>query len=202
MSNPFDSHARTWDADAGRRRMADGILSAVRRRIPIRSNWTVLDYGAGTGLVSLALATVVRHVTAVDSSPGMLDVLAEKARTEGISNLETRRSDFQTDPPPSGPFQLVTSAMTLHHVRDLDTVLAVFFRLLAPGGYLAVADLDAEDGSFHGTAQQVEHYGFERDSFAHRLAAAGFENMDVTTAVRVEKNNRTYPVFLATARRP
>jgi len=202
MTNPFDDRARSWDDHPGRRRMADGILDALRRRIPLQSGWNVLDYGAGTGLLTLALAPRIRHATAVDSSPGMLAVLAEKARSAGVANIEIRPGDFQTDPPPPGPFHLVVSAMTLHHVRDVEAVLNTFFRLLAPAGRLAVADLEEEDGTFHYTPHNVHHLGFNRCTLARQIAEAGFEAVEFTAAAESEKNGRRYPLFLATARRP
>lgn len=202
MTNPFDDRAGSWDDHPGRRRMADGIFDAICRRIPLQPDWDTLDYGAGTGLLTLALAPRVRHVTALDSSPGMLAVLAEKTRSAGIANIDIRPGDFQTDPPPPGPFHLVVSAMTLHHVRDVEAMLNTFFRLLAPAGRLAIADLEEEDGTFHSTPHNVHHHGFNRRAFARHLADAGFEAVEFTAAAESEKNGRRYPLFLATARRP
>ena len=203
MTSSFDARAQTWDDDPRRRKLAESIFAALAQAVPLRAEWTALDYGAGTGLLALALAARVRRVLAVDSSAGMLAVLAEKARARRCANVETLHADFAQDPLPPGPFDLVASAMTLHHVADVAGLLRKFFALLAPGGRIALADLDAEDGSFHGAnAAGVHHLGFDRAALARQLAAAGFADVRVTDAARNEKNGRTYSVFLVAARKP
>ena len=91
--------------------------------------------------------------------------------------------------------------MTLHHVADVEALLRKFFSLLAPGGCLALADLDAEDGTFHATREGIHHFGFDREAFAAQLATAGFVDVQFDTAARVAKA-RDYSVFLATAHKP
>ena len=202
MTSSFDARAQTWDDDPRRRQLAASIFAALEQAVPLRAEWTALDYGAGTGLLALALAARVRRVLAVDSSAGMLAVLAEKARAGG-ANVETLHADFAQDSLPAGPFDLVASAMTLHHVADVDGLLRKFFALLAPGGRIALADLDAEDGSFHGAnAAGVHHLGFDRAALARQLADAGFADVRFSDAARNEKNGRTYSVFLVAARKP
>ena len=201
MPPSFDERAKTWDEEPRRVQLAADIFAALERRIPLRSNWTALDYGCGTGLLTLALAPRVRRVVAVDSSTGMLEVLAQKARAAGVANVEPLLADFSKDPLPPGPFDLVASAMTLHHVADVDGLFRKFHILLAPGGFLALADLDAEDGTFHATREGIHHFGFDRDVFATWLAEAGFADVRFANAARIAKA-RDYSVFLATARKP
>lgn len=162
----------------------------------------MLDYGCGTGLLALALAPQVGRITAVDSSPGMLEVLREKANASARGNITILEADFATGPVPQDSFDLVISAMTLHHVDNVPALLETFFHLLKADGHLALADLDAEDGSFHAGGFGVRHHGFDRDNLAQQLARAGLVDIRVETASQIEKHSRTYTVFLATARRP
>ena len=202
MTSSFDARAQTWDDDPRRRKLAESIFAALEQAVPLRAEWTALDYGAGTGLLALALAARVRRVLAVDSSAGMLAVLAQKAQASG-ANVETLRADFANDLLPAGPFDLVASAMTLHHVADVEGLLRKFFALLAPGGRIALADLDAEDGSFHGAnAPGVHHLGFDRAALGRQFADAGFADVRFADAARSEKNGRAYSVFIAAARKP
>jgi hypothetical protein len=73
------------------------------------------------------------------------------------------------------------------------------------GGYLAIADLDREDGSFHGPEVKDIHLGFNRMDLIDWLAEAGFEPVSVETAHvmkrRVDGISREYKVFLSIARK-
>lgn len=60
-------------------------------------SWTILDVGSGPGTLAIPLAGIVRHVTALDFSPGMLAVLEQKAREQGISNITTRKLSWSDD---------------------------------------------------------------------------------------------------------
>jgi len=119
------------------------------------------------------------------------------------------RLDLQTDAPPRKQFHLITTAMTLHHVRDTDKVLAAFHQLLYPGGSLCIADLDSEPGTFHtgDEARSIPHHGFDRNELKNQLAAHGFAGLCDMTAFTIEKETengqvRDFPVFLILARRP
>ena len=201
MSNTFDARASTWDEDPGRLQLAADIFSAIEKQIPLQPGFAALDYGCGTGLLTFALAPRVRRITAVDSSRGMLDRLAQKQQSSGLLNIDLLQSDFSTHPLPSGAYDLLTTAMTLHHVANVEQILRQFFSLLAPGGFLALADLDTEDGTFHSNSEGIHHFGFDRGTLARQLEACGFGNLHFTTASRIQKHGRTYPVFLATAQK-
>ena len=118
--------------------------------------------------------------------------------------MTTAKLDLLTDPPPAQRFDLIVTSMTLHHVPDTDHILGVFRDLLNPGGYLCIADLDQEDGSFHGIEVDV-HHGFDRADLARRAEQAGFADVRFQTVFSIakerESGTRDYPVFLMTARR-
>jgi len=196
----FDARAATWDDDPAKRDRARVVADAIRAAVPVTPRTTVLEYGCGTGLLGLALAPSVAHVAMADSSDGMLEVLRRKLEAGAARNATAVRLDLERDPLPADRYDLVCSLLTLHHVHDLDRVLRGLRAALREGGTLCVADLDAEDGSFHGPEADV-HRGFDRGAVAASLARAGFGPAALSTVFTVEKGGRRYPVFLAVARR-
>lgn len=200
----FDSRARTWDADPLKQERALAVAAAIRQRIPLSRAWRALDYGCGTGLLGFALRDDVGEVTLADSSPGMLTVLGEKIAAANARNLHARQLDLTCDSLPGERYELICTLMTLHHVVDVDRLLRTFHELLRAGGWLAIADLDREDGSFHG-AGFTGHPGFERTALHAQLIAAGFSRADFSTCYVVKKSTDQgsvdYPLFLAAATR-
>ncbi len=205
--NRFDRIAAEWDDSPTRRNLAAGVAAAITAAVPLASTWKALEYGCGTGLVGAQLAPHLGHLLACDLSPGMLSILADKAHASGLDNLATRQLDLTCEPPPAERYDLIFSSMTLHHIPDVPALLATFHGMLRDGGWLALADLDAEDGSFHSSeAEGVAHHGFERIELSQWLEKIGFREIQTCTAHTIEKNAtedrpRSYPVFLLTARR-
>ena len=205
MSSRFDEAAQQWDGNPVRVALARGIGEAIQRAVPIQPHWRALDYGAGTGLLTLSLLPKVASVTALDASKGMLEQLSRKISDAGISNVDARFWNLELEPFAEGRYDLVVSSMTLHHLRDVPLVMKRLAALLNPGGWIALADLDAEDGSFHGQANDVFHHGFDRQKISGWLDAAGFSDVKLADAYTVAKPSATgemrdYGVFLATGR--
>ena len=202
MTSRFDEAAAQWDSNPGRVNVARAVGEAICRAIPLQPGWRVLDYGAGTGLLTLNLQPRVASMVALDSSTGRLEKLTQKLAAAAISNVQTRHWDLEAKPFPEPGFDLVVSSMTLHHLRNVPLVLSRLAEVLKPGGWLAVADLDSEDGSFHGQADDVFHHGFERGQIAEWLANARLNWISVSDAHTMNKPSstgevRSYGIFLA-----
>jgi ubiquinone/menaquinone biosynthesis C-methylase UbiE len=201
----FDTASKTWDENPGRVKLAGCISDAILADVPVSRNMNAADYGCGTGLVTLALQPHVGSIIGLDSSAGMLEVLEAKARERGLGNVRTMRIDLENDPVPDLGADLLVCSMTMHHVSDVGRVLAAFSRLLKNGGYLAIADLDLDDGEFHEDNTGVAHSGFDRDYLVGMIAAAGFVDAKASTACVFPKEVagkgiREFSVFLVTAR--
>ncbi len=202
----FDERARTWDADPRKLEMARKVADLVAARVPDLSSARVLEVGAGTGLLGFALRDRARQVTLADSSKEMLAVAGEKAAALGARNVDVLRHDLDAEPLPAARWEVVCAQLVLHHVRDTAAALARLHAALVPGGHLCVSDLDAEDGSFHGPGFDG-HHGFDRPALGAQLERAGFAAPRFETAFEIRKEVaggevRTFPVFLAVARRP
>lgn len=201
----FDDKARTWDDDPVKTARAEAIAAAIRARVPLAPALRGFEFGCGTGLLSFALREALGPITLSDNSSGMLDVLRAKLTARGITDMQVLQLDLLHDPLPDAQFDLAYSAMTLHHIADTDAALARLYTLLAPGAYLCIADLDAEDGSFHGAGFDG-HNGFERGELSARARRAGFTAVDFSTVFTLSKGDgaqrRDYPVFLMVARKP
>ncbi len=196
----FDQAASTWDQADRRVALAEAVVTAIAARISLTRDLSVLDFGCGTGLVTLALAPRVGRISGTDTSPGMLRELATKANAAGLPVPLLPLAEDGSGPL-GGPYDLSVSSMTLHHVADVPGLLGRLARHLVPGGQVALADLDAEDGSFHEAGVAIQHRGFPRHRFQEWLEEAGFAAVHLETATVTRKEGRDYPVFLATARR-
>lgn len=200
----FDAQALKWDENPAFRERGEKLAQAIRQAVPLNPHMSALDYGSGTGLLSFPLKDELGSILLADSSSGMLEVAARKIAEQGVRNMATVKLDLLVDPLPAQRFDLIYTSMTLHHVPDTDRILRIFHELLKPGGHLCIADLDKEDGTFHGPEVDV-HHGFDRDDLSLRAANAGFGNMHFQTAFNIAKEQeagkRDYPVFLMFARR-
>lgn len=201
----FDKDAATWDEKPARVQLAASIAEAITQCVPLAKEMDILDFGCGTGLLAFNLAPHVRSVTGVDSSLGMLQVLAEKAAKGGFQNVTPLHCNLPEGGQLAGTYHLIASAMTLHHIQDLPPLLRQFHRALHVGGHLCLADLDPDAGLFHENTTGVFHQGFDRAFLGDLLRACGFANVKTVTAATVtkpageNKSPRTFSVFLAHA---
>jgi 2-polyprenyl-3-methyl-5-hydroxy-6-metoxy-1,4-benzoquinol methylase len=197
----FDKEAATWDQNPGRVKLADDVADTIIREIQPTGDMDVLDFGCGTGLVTLRLQPFAKTITGADSSKGMLGVLQDKVSRSGLKNVKTQFVDFEKGERVAGAFHLAVSSMTLHHIHDPAPLFRQLHDLLNPGGILCISDLDREDGSFHGDNTGVLHFGFDRQHLKGLLEKAGFREVRDVTAAAVEKEiegkgKRTFTVFL------
>ena len=131
-----------------------------------------LALGAGEGAFTLALADVLGpggNILATDRDPRVLGKAAAAVRRRfPETGLETRAFDF-TDGIPSGPFDGVLAANTLHFVADRDPTLRAIRSSIRPGGRLVIVEYDADRGN-----PWVPHpFSFER--WRTEAVKAGYE---------------------------
>ena len=115
---PEKEHAQYyWDTlqSTGKERM-----EAIVNEFPVESTSRVLDIGAGPGTMAVPLASRVSHITTVEPSAGMRDVLLENAFTWGVSNITCvpkmwEHVDVDVDLSP--PYDIVIASFSLEMPR-------------------------------------------------------------------------------------
>jgi ubiquinone/menaquinone biosynthesis C-methylase UbiE len=119
------------------------LAARVLELAAIESGDTVVDLGAGTGLLTLAAARTSDNVIAVDYSQPMLDRLQKHAATVDLDRIACVRADLRELPLPDDIADVVVSSYAFHHVDDDGKALALAEarRVLRPGGRLVVLDM-------------------------------------------------------------
>lgn len=200
----FDREAAFWDEKPDRLKLARDIAGAMEAAVPLNPALRVLDFGCGTGLISLPWAGRIQHLTGMDASAGMLEVFRAKAGQLALDNVSTCHFPADEAWPQVGPFDLIVSSMTLHHVADIPALLPRLKALLAPGGRLCLADLDSDDGQFHADPTGVFHNGFDRAALVDLVRQAGFGAVAIDTATTLTRPGangvvREFSIFLLVA---
>jgi ubiquinone/menaquinone biosynthesis C-methylase UbiE len=138
----WDERVEAWEEVA-----TSPAFLAIRDRIvelsePRRDD-RVVDLGAGTGLLALALAPHVQQLVAVDISERMLERLDDTAAADGVHNVEPLVADLRRLPLADESATLVVSNYAFHHLDDpgKELALAEARRILRPGGRLVICDM-------------------------------------------------------------
>ena len=202
----FDQEAASWDQVPRRVKVAQDIAHSMIQEITLTPDIDVMDFGCGTGLLTFSLQPLVRSITGVDSSQGMLDVFKTKIKEQNLNNIKAEFIDLDNGDVLTGSYNLIVSSMTLHHIKNIAPLLEQFYSILLPSGQLAVADLDLDNGQFHDNNDGVFHFGFDRKELRLIFMNAGFQNIRTLQAAEIEKpvsdgRTRLFSVFLITGRK-
>lgn len=193
--NVFEEMAKRYD-NAERQRVADIIAEKVLSVLTDATHKTLIDYGSGTGLVSLQLAPHVASVVLVDASQQMLDIAAEKIKRQQIENATVYYADF-TKEMPNIQADIVFLSLVLLHIPDTALILKNLATMLPTGGQLYVVDFDENARVSHPKV----HSGFNHAQLSKQLQTAGFEQVHINNFYAGEKMfmNEDAVLFLAQA---
>jgi len=193
----FAHKSKSWDMNSKRVQNAKGIAEHIIENIKLKPSMKVMDFGAGTGLLSYFIAPYVKTIVAVDNSPSMLEVFKEKSE-EFECKTEVLELDLSKDNL-NEKFDGIISSMTIHHLEDTKALFQKLYNMLEDNGFIALADLDTEDGSFHSDNTGVFHYGFERATLEEIAKEVGFKNIRFELASTINKPHANFTVFLMLA---
>jgi len=158
-----------------------GIAEALIRLMP---PMIIADLGAGDGTISQLMAERAKRVIAIDNSEKMVEVGGELAKKHGISNLEYRLGDLEDVPIRTGTVDLAFLSQALHHARHPERALGEAWRILKPGGRIAILDLNR-----HNFEEAREMYadlwlGFTELEMERMIKGAGFRNAETAVVYR------------------
>jgi 2-polyprenyl-3-methyl-5-hydroxy-6-metoxy-1,4-benzoquinol methylase len=135
----------------------------------------------------------------------MLRVAAEKIEQSQVGNMSVLELDLTSGNVTGKKYGIIYSLLTMHHIADVKKLFSTFLSMLEPGGFLFIADLDKEDGSFHGKDFDG-HNGFDRLEMRNWCISAGFSEIDFKTITSIIKTNengskKVFPIFLMKCRK-
>jgi ubiquinone/menaquinone biosynthesis C-methylase UbiE len=140
MSEAFDpQHAGRLEDPARLAALPQGAVVSLLR---LEGDETVVDYGAGTGIYTVAVAEAVPNgrVIAVEALPRLAEMLRAKLTPELADRLELVETDANSVPAPDEVADRIVMVDVLHHLYDQPGALSEVTRLLRPGGLFVVVD--------------------------------------------------------------
>jgi predicted TPR repeat methyltransferase len=195
----FIDKARDWDKGSVRVQNAHKIANKIMAKIDLSGKEHIMDFGAGTGLLSEGIAPHIHKLTAIDFSAAMLEKFQQKSwpcETE-VLNIDLIKANLDYE------FDGIISSMTMHHINQVDAMMNKLYSLLKKEGFIAIADLEKEDGTFHKNNAGVAHFGFDPAAFAEIMEKSGFRSVNTERVHMVRKevdgSEKEFPVFLAIA---
>ena len=205
MTNHFDTVAQSWDQNPVNAKRTQAIAIALRSIFNFKEKKTAMEFGAGTGLLSISLRDLFFEITLLDSSSEMVRIAKEKLAKEDINHLTPIFFDLEKEDYTIKTFDIVFSQMALHHVLEVDSIISKFYKLLNPGGLLTIADLYKEDGTFH-EFDFNGHKGFDPDELSKVFEKSGFREISYKPCYEIIKTEgpnkgKSYPIFLLTGKK-
>lgn len=163
----FDKKAETYDT-AEKEIVAQTIRRELLRFVQ-EPNAQLLDFGGGTGLITIPLAKHFRELLIVDQSQGMLAQADKKILARELENVHLIHGDEDSLP---SELETIFSCQVMHHIHDLESTLQKMKNALIPQGQLIIVDYVKNE-----SLADQHHHGFDVDALEKQVATLGFTDI-------------------------
>lgn len=198
MRSYFDELAGRFGKEYVPGRSWEGVAEALLAVMPPMS---IADLGAGEGTFSQLLARRAQRVIAIDSSEKMVQFGSDLARRHDLSNLEYRLGDMEAAPIADSEVELAFFSQSLHHSPHPDRAIREAFRILKPGGRIAILDLLRHQFEEARDLYADLWLGFTELELHRFLEAAGFSSVTFSV-VHSDNEAPHFQTILAVGEKP
>jgi len=205
MTANFDEAAKKWDLDGKKIKRAKDVAEDILKHLPDTRGMSGMEHGCGTGLLGLGLLPYFKEMTFSDTSTGMIEEVEKKIKEANHQNCRTVLIDPEKPMNTSVKYDCIFNLMVLHHIPDTEETIKKWSKTLNRGGYLCIADLITEDGSFHG-GNFDGHLGFDPEKLGELFRENNLSVESITTPHTIKREDsegstREYPLFLMIGRK-
>ena len=194
----FNHVAGRFDSVYGPGRTWQAFGQLLLRLIP---EIVVADLGSGEGLLGELLARKCKQVIAVDNSDQIVKYGKNKAKKNGLTNLEFRQGDLQNPPIENNSVDLAILSQALHHAEDPVLAIKKSFQIIKPGGQIMILDLMKHKFDKAKELFGDRWLGFDEGELHQWLESAGFREIEVSVVAR-EEEEPYFETLLPSAIRP
>ncbi|WP_436855523.1 class I SAM-dependent DNA methyltransferase [Staphylococcus caeli] len=197
----FESIAQKYDAPE-RIQLAQIIAQETNQLLEGSQHRSLLDYGGGTGLVTLNIDHHFEFVTLMDASPKMIDIFRTKVEALGKTSITTFTGDVLSDETTlvNSTYDVIFLSLVLLHSGDYQALLKKLATHLNDGGQLILVDFDKNERINHPKV----YNGFEQSDIRNVLEQSGLTNISTHTFYTGDYifMNQRASLFIASGMKP
>lgn len=140
MLNKMATSTKFWDKIAdkySKQPIADEVSYQKKLQVTqeyLKPDWSVLEFGCGTGSTAIIHAPHVKQIRAIDISSEMIKIAQGKAKVQGIENITFEQLTIEELEVESSTYDAVLGLSILHLLENKEEAIAKVHRILKPGG--------------------------------------------------------------------
>lgn len=190
----FNSMAATYDTP-DRIQMAKHSAATVRRLLNQKVSRTAIDFGCGTGLLSLELSNTFESILMIDSSSEMIKEVKKKLKKAPLSHLTAKHLDIETDRVLPETVDTIFMSLVLHHIAEPEDILSKLSDAIHLGGQLMIIEMERSDNSSH------HHSSLSKAELMRKLDKQNFVNIQSEYFYETidENSGDSFKLYIVTA---